>query len=73
MKFNASGNSGGSWFLIFKNLVPPKRQVLELKIHLDLCYPVLCGHCLPSCQAEHHTPGLHFLFKFTPEHVSNIH
>ncbi len=24
----------------------------------SLCYPVLCGHCLPSCQAERQTPGL---------------
>ncbi len=24
----------------------------------SLCYPVLCGHCLPSCQAERQAPGL---------------
>ncbi len=24
----------------------------------SLCYPLLCGHCLPSCQAEHQAPGL---------------
>ncbi len=24
----------------------------------SLCYPVLYGHCLPSCQAEHQAPGL---------------
>ncbi len=24
----------------------------------SLCYPVLCGHCLPSCQAECQAPGL---------------
>ncbi len=24
----------------------------------SLCYPVLCGHCLPSCQAERQDPGL---------------
>ena len=23
-----------------------------------LCYPVLCGHCLLSCQAHHQAPGL---------------
>ncbi len=23
-----------------------------------LCYPVLCGHCLPSCQAGHQAHGL---------------
>ncbi len=23
-----------------------------------LYYPVLCGHCLPSFQAEHQAPGL---------------
>ena len=22
------------------------------------CYPVLCGHCLPSCQTERQAPGL---------------
>ncbi len=25
----------------------------------SLCYQVLCGHCLPSCQAERQAPGLH--------------
>ncbi len=55
MKLNVSGNCGGSFgvFLIFKNLVSQKQQVLEGKIH-----PVLCGHCLPSCQAERQAPGL---------------
>ncbi len=24
----------------------------------SLCYPVLCGHCLPSCLAERQAPGL---------------
>ncbi len=24
----------------------------------SLCYPVLCGHYFPSCQAEHQAPGL---------------
>ncbi len=24
----------------------------------SLCYPVLCGHCLLSCQAERQAPGL---------------
>ena len=24
----------------------------------SLCYPVLCSHCLPSCQAERQAPGL---------------
>ena len=28
----------------------------------SLCYPVLCGHCLPSCQAERQAPGLHVVF-----------
>ncbi len=27
-------------------------------ISRSLCYPVLYGHCLPSCQAEHQAPGL---------------
>ncbi len=25
---------------------------------ISLCYPVLCGHCLPSSQAERQAPGL---------------
>ncbi len=29
----------------------------------SLCYPVSCGHCLPSCQAERQDPGL-FVFVF---------
>ena len=24
----------------------------------SLCYLVLCGHCLPSCQAERQAPGI---------------
>ncbi len=24
----------------------------------SLCYLVVCGHCLPSCQAEHQAHGL---------------
>ncbi len=40
-------------FLIFNNPVYRKREVLERNIHLNLCYPVLCGHCLPSRQAEY--------------------
>ncbi len=24
----------------------------------SLCYPVLCDHCLPSCQAQRQDPGL---------------
>ncbi len=38
--------------LIFNNFVSRKIQVLERNIHLNLCFLVLCGHCLPSCQAE---------------------
>ncbi len=28
----------------------------------SLCYPVLCGHCLPFCQAERQASGLLVLF-----------
>ncbi len=28
----------------------------------SLCYPVLCGHCLPSCQAERQAPRLLVFF-----------
>ncbi len=24
----------------------------------SLCYLVLCGHCLPSCQAKYQVPGV---------------
>ncbi len=29
----------------------------------SLCYPVLCGRCLPSCQAERQAPGLPVEFR----------
>ncbi len=29
---------------------------------ISLSYPVLCDHCLPSCQAERQAPGLLFSF-----------
>ena len=39
--------------------MPQKRQVLRVKdTSRSLCYPVLCGDCLPSCQAERQAPGL---------------
>ncbi len=28
----------------------------------SLCYPVLYGHCLPSCQAEGQAPGVLVLY-----------
>ncbi len=34
---------------------------------ISLCYPVFCGHCVPSCQAESQAPGLlvsHYFFFF---------
>ncbi len=35
----------------------------------SLCYPVLCGHCLPSCQAEHQAPGLLVISLGTKQHT----
>ena len=29
------------------------------------CYPDLCGHCLPSCQAERQAPGVLVSFSLT--------
>ena len=37
----------------------------------SLCYPVLCGHCLSSCQAERQAPGL--LVSVTDGATENIH
>ncbi len=64
LTLNASGNSGGHsvYFWFSKTLCLENGR--SWKIHLvkdtsrSLCYPVLCGHCLPSCQAERQAPGL---------------
>ena len=61
MKLNASGNSGV--IRCISDLQKPcvsKRAGLRLRVKdtsRSLCYPVLCGHCLPSCQAERQAPG----------------
>ncbi len=55
---NASGNSGGHsvYFQFSKAWETAGLRVKD--ISRSLCYPVLCGHCLPSCQAEREAPGL---------------
>ena len=43
----------------FQKACASKIAVLRVKdTSRSLCYSVLCGHCLPSCQAEHQAPGL---------------
>ena len=43
----------------FQKLCATKTAGLRVKdTSRPLCYPVLCGHCLPSCQAEHQASGL---------------
>ncbi len=60
MKLNDSGNSWGhSVYLDFQQPCVPKKAILRAKhAPKSLCYQVLCGHCLPSCQAERQAPGL---------------
>ncbi len=46
-------------FPIFKK--PCTTQKAGLRVNntsRSLCYKLLCGHCLPSCQAERQAPGL---------------
>ncbi len=61
MKLNASGNSGGhSVYFRFQKPCASKTEGLIVQdASRSLCYPLLCGHCLPSCQAERQAPGLH--------------
>ncbi len=43
----------------FLQLCVSKTAGLRAKhTHKSLCYPAVCGHCLPSCQAERQAPGL---------------
>ena len=37
-----------------------------------LCYSVLCGHCLPSCQAEHQAPGVLVIPRFIKPNVTGF-
>ncbi len=51
-----------------------KRAGLRVKdTSRTLCYPVLCGHCLPSCQAERQAPGLLVVFLALLDYVSRAH
>ena len=48
----------------FKKPCASKTAGLRVKdTSRSLCCPVLCGHCLPSCQAERQAPGLLVLFQ----------
>ncbi len=60
MKLNASGNSGIIQCVSdFQKPCALKTAGFGVKdTSRSLCYPVLCSHCLPSCQAEHQAPGL---------------
>ncbi len=67
VKLNASGNSVGHsvslcLFLIFKNLVPRKRQALEWKIHLDLYVIQLYVVIIVFHFVKQSTKNLGFLF-----------
>ncbi len=43
----------------FQKPCAPKTAGLKVKdTSRSLCYPILCGHCLPSCQAQRQTPGI---------------
>ena len=64
VKLNASGNSGVIWCISdFQKPRVSKSAGLRVRdTSRSLCYPVLCGHSLPSCQAERQTPGLFVLY-----------
>ncbi len=66
VKLNASGNSGGNSVHFGFS-----KQVLEWKIHLDLYVnQFLCGHCLPSWQAERQDRDLLVFFLIFYEYFS---
>ncbi len=62
MKLNDSDNSGVILCISdFQKSCVSKTAGLRVKdISRSLCYSVLCGHCLPSCQAK----PLGFLFSY---------
>ena len=54
----------------FQRPCAPKMAGLRVKdTSRSLCYPVLCGHCLLSCQAEGQAPGLLVLYKRCRHHT----
>ncbi len=65
MKLNASGNSGGhsNNFRLQKPCASKAASLRVKDTSRSLCYPILCGHCLPFCQAKHQAPGLLVKYK----------